>query len=450
MKKLLLALCLAAAQAATAQNADTRIGTLINESNWFELKRTMEVTPRDSVSPLLYWMGTAMTAHYFNRPDSACTAIGTVLNEHQEEIGGQNSVHMAALMATNLTRCGRYEEAAALMQSLAQQLQAQGVDTATTASILKAADLYTMYAHESPLCRPLHPAGEYHLPFTFNDDMHQGYKKQGHFLMLDARINGRSEPVVFDTGAGMNIISSRQAEACGLRQTEITIDMQGIGRQQGRIAMADTLRIGPMAWQNVPFLIVDTRTGDAEADSVGGLLQPVIGLPIMLSMKEVQFDFEHRELVIPATPTPNPPNSSNLLRTDSEGLRVESRDNEGHPMYMHLDTGSYGSDLTARWYAAHRTQVEAQGQPDSLRMAGIGGVSRQKTYRIPRLTYRIGQGEATIENVHVSTGLDLRTGQPVGEMFGVGDIDGIIGLGLLERFRRVTLNLEEMYIDAQP
>ena len=420
MKKLLLALCLAAAQAATAQNADTRIGTLINESNWFELKRTMEVTPRDSVSPLLYWMGTAMTAHYFNRPDSACTAIGTVLNEHQEEIGGQNSVHMAALMATNLTRCGRYEEAAALMQSLAQQLQAQGVDTATTASILKAADLYTMYARESPLCRPLHPAGEYHLPFTFNDDMHQGYKKQG------------------------------QAEACGLRQTEITIDMQGIGRQQGRIAMADTLRIGPMAWQNVPFLIVDTRTGDAEADSVGGLLQPVIGLPIMLSMKEVQFDFEHRELVIPATPTPNPPNSSNLLRTDSEGLRVESRDNEGHPMYMHLDTGSYGSDLTARWYAAHRTQVEAQGQPDSLRMAGIGGVSRQKTYRIPCLTYRIGRGEATIENVHVSTGLDLRTGQPVGEMFGVGDIDGIIGLGLLERFRRVTLNLEEMYIDAQP
>lgn len=449
MKKLLLALCLATVQTVSAQTADQHIGTLINESNWFELKQTMDETPRDSVSPLLYQMGTALTAHYFNRPDSACTAIGTLLNEHQAEMGGQNSVHMVSLMATNLTRCGRYEEAAALMQSLAEQLQAQGVDTATTAAIRKAADVYAMYAHESPLCRQLHPAGEYHIPFTFNDDMHQGYKKQGHFLMLDARINDTSEPVVFDTGAGMNIISSNQAEACGLRLTDITIDMQGIGTQQGRIALADTLRIGPMAWQNVPFLIVDTRTGDAEADSVGGLLQPVIGLPIMLSMKEVQFDFEHRELVIPATPTPNPMNSSNLLRTDSEGLRVESRDDEGHPMYMHLDTGSYGSDLTARWYAAHRTQVEAQGQPDSLRMAGIGGVSRQKTYRIPHLTYRIGQGEATIEDVHVSTGLDLRTGQPVGEMFGVGDIDGIIGLGLLEHFRRVTLNLEEMYLDAE-
>lgn len=449
MKKLLLALCLATVQTVSAQTADQHIGTLINESNWFELKRTMDETPRDSVSPLLYQMGTALTAHYFNRPDSACAAIGILLNEYQPELGPQNAVNMATLLATDLTRSNRYQEAAALMQSLAGQLQAQGVDTATTTPILQAADLYTAYARESPLCRPLHPAGEYHLPFTFNDDMHQGYKKQGHFLMLDARINGTNEPVVFDTGAGMNIISSSQAEACGLRQTEITIDMQGIGRQQGRIAIADTLRIGPMAWQNVPFLIVDTRTGDAEADSVGGMLQPVIGLPIMLSMKEVQFDFEHHELLIPATPTPNPLAGSNLLRTDSEGLRVESRDDEGHPMYMHLDTGSYGSDLTARWYATHRTQVEAQGQPDSLRMAGVGGVSKQKTYRMPRITYRIGQGQATLDDVHVSTGLDLRTGQSVGNLFGISDIDGIIGLGLLERFRRVTLNLEEMYINAE-
>lgn len=449
MKKLLLALCLATVQTVSAQTADQHIGTLINESNWFELKRTMDETPRDSVSPLLYQMGTALTAHYFNRPDSACTAIGILLNEYQPELGPQNAVNMATLLATDLTRSNRYQEAAALMQSLAGQLQAQGVDTATTAPILQAADLYTAYARVAPFCRLLHPADEYHIPFSFNDDMHQGYKKQGHFLMLDARINGTSEPVVFDTGAGANIISSRLAEACGLRLTDITLGMQGIGRQQGRVALADTLRIGPMAWQNVPFLIVDTRTGDAEADSIGDLLQPVIGLPIILSMKEVQFDFEHHELLIPATPTPNPLAGSNLLRTDSEGLRVESRDDEGHPIYMHLDTGSYGSDLTARWYAAHRTQVEAQGQPDSLRMAGIGGVSKQKTYRMPRITYRIGQGQAALDDVHVSTGLDLRTGQSVGNLFGISDIDGIIGLGLLERFRRVTLNMEEMYINAE-
>lgn len=53
---------------------------------------------------------------------------------------------MATLLATDLTRSNRYQEAAALMQSLAGQLQAQGVDTATTTPILQAADLYTAYA----------------------------------------------------------------------------------------------------------------------------------------------------------------------------------------------------------------------------------------------------------------------------------------------------------------
>lgn len=114
-------------QTVSAQTADQHIGTLINESNWFELKRTMDETPRDSVSPLLYQMGTALTAHYFNRPDSACTAIGILLNEYQPELGPQNAVNMATLLATDLTRSNRYREASALMQSLAGQLQAQGV-----------------------------------------------------------------------------------------------------------------------------------------------------------------------------------------------------------------------------------------------------------------------------------------------------------------------------------
>ena len=34
---------------------------------------------------------------------------------------------------------------------------------------------------------------------------------EGHFIAMDGRINGRESPLVFDTGAGVNIISSRQA-----------------------------------------------------------------------------------------------------------------------------------------------------------------------------------------------------------------------------------------------
>ena len=60
----ILLLSTAAMLASQAQNADGRIGTCMNEGRWF-----------DPVNPILYKMAVAMTHHYFNRPDSACTVL---------------------------------------------------------------------------------------------------------------------------------------------------------------------------------------------------------------------------------------------------------------------------------------------------------------------------------------------------------------------------------------
>ncbi len=101
--------------------------------------------------------------------------------------------------------------------------------------------------------------------------------------------------MVFDTGAGINIISSRDAKKFGIQATDITMDMTGVGKQTGHLAWADNIRIGNMSWQNVPFFIVDMKTGDSKTDSAGTMLPPVIGLPIMQSMGEIQFDFVKHE-----------------------------------------------------------------------------------------------------------------------------------------------------------
>ena len=119
----ILLLSTAAMLASQAQNADGRIGTCMNEGRWFDLAHELNVTPADSVNPILYKMAVAMTHHYFNRPDSACTVLGDLLNNHQEELG-DNTLSMAVLMGMNLARTDRYAEAADLMQSLCGQLGA--------------------------------------------------------------------------------------------------------------------------------------------------------------------------------------------------------------------------------------------------------------------------------------------------------------------------------------
>ena len=50
-------------------------------------------------------------------------------------------------------------------------------------------------------------------------------------------------------------------------------------------------------------------------------------------------------------------------------------------------------------------------ESDSLRQAGIGGVSITRSYILPQKKFRIGSGTAVLDSVGVNTGIDLHTGQ---------------------------------------
>lgn len=243
------------------------------------------------------------------------------------------------------------------------------------------------------------------------------------------------------------------ARQYGLRRLGMDVTVGGIGgMKQGYYAMADTLRIGGMTWINVPFYVVDLQTGHAEADRLGKDLQlpPVIGLPILLRMQEIQLDFARREFVIPAVPTPSPLRESNMIRTDSECLQVKVADETGTPLYFHFDTGSYYTNMQPAWYGRHRKEVEAAGIPDSLRQAGIGGVSITRSYILPQKKFRIGSGTAVLDSVGVNTGIDLHTGQLDKAAFSNGQEDGFLGLNLLEKFSKVIINLKDMYLETIP
>lgn len=435
---------------ACAQGCNERIGELMNGSWWFELEREMRnVAVRDSLDPMLCGMAESLTDHYFNRPDSACVSLGRLLEGYQEEMG-DNTLSMAVLLGMNMARAGHYGEAADLMQSLADQLTACGVDSTETAGYYTLVEQYREFAAVGNILKPLHKAGEYRVPMTIDDDMHKAAKngREAHFAAIGGSINGIAGNFVFDTGAGVNVISGRDAKKYGLRRLNCTIDMLGVGGlQKGVYAIADTLRLGGMAWQNVPFLVVDIATGDAVADSIGAMLEPVIGLPVMFSMGEVQMDFSSREFVIPAKPSDNPLGFCNMMRTDSEGLCVRIAGEDGEPLFMHFDTGGYYTTMFGTWYDKHSAEVEAAGTPDSIRRAGVGGVSVTFGYRVPRMKFMLGNEWVELDSVQVSTGIDKRTGEKETAGFSAGSSqDGVLGLDMLECFDRVIINFKDMFM----
>ena len=67
---------------------------------------------------------------------------------------------------------------------------------------------------------------------------------------------------------------------------------------------------------------------------------------------------------------------------------------------------------------------------------------------LPQMEFRIGHGTTTLQSVCVDTGIGLHDGQPQTADYLSGEEDGVIGLDLLERFKRVILNLKEMYMEA--
>lgn len=446
LKSLLVLSCLFFSMTACAQSADERIGKLIEESRWFDLEHELKTTPAGEVTPCLRKMALAMTHHCFNRPDSACIVLSDLLANHQNELGG-SLLNMVMLLGTSQARTGDYAGAAGLTGEVCRQLAALGMDASQIAPYAALVRQYRALASFGPLCRPLHKAGEYRFPMILEGEGDQ------HFIKLDGSINGQSCRMIFDTGAGGNLISPQLAARFGLRMSEADVTVGGIGgMKEGRYAVADTLRIGGMVWTDVPFFVVDTRSGHAEADRIGksGQLPPVVGLPLMFRMGEICLDFDRREVVVPARPTRNPLDGSNLIRTDTESLCLKAADGAGNPLWFHFDTGSYYTYMQPSWYARHREQVEAVGRADTLRMGGIGGVSVTRSYVLPRMTFRIGNGTAALDSVSVNTGADLHTGQNQIPSSAGGREDGVAGLNLLEKFGRVIINLKDMYMEAFP
>lgn len=352
VRKICTIFCLLVSLSMQAQNADIRIGQLVNESNWFELEQALKETPAGSVSPFLRQLAASMTHHYFNRPDSACAVLYDLLSNHQQELGDY-TMNMVLLYSVNLARTGHYNDAADLLQNLYNQLAAMGMDSIQIAPYRSQAQQYLALSACGSFYRPLHKPGEYHIPMVIEN------KGGQHSIEMDGSINGKEGRFLFDTGAGGNLITPKLAKEYGLRFLDTDITVAGIGGlKQGEYAIADTLRIGGMTWVNVPFAVIDTHTGHEEADKFNEKYQlpPVIGLPVMLCMQEIQLDFARRELVIPAIPTPNPLGRSNLIRTDTEGLQLKTADESGYPVYLHFDTGSYytwsqsgTTDTVKRW-----------------------------------------------------------------------------------------------------
>lgn len=413
---------------AMPQAADERVAELMNNEDWHSLRDFCDKHGGEVASPVLDATARFLTDYFSNRMDSAVWSGADLLNNYQSELG--SSLHaVTTCYAAVLDNVGQPGMAADVMGQYADALVAAGCaegDEYATAAYFR--DYYSFCAELGGEMKFERPAEDAVVPFKGNGTIY-----------LSGNIDGTATDLLFDTGAGVNVITEAQATRFDLRHTGIKgATVQGYGREETAIAFADSVRIGCMVFRDVPFHIVPVNTGHPKADSALVEMPPVVGIPFIRRMQEVRLDFADSTLTVPARLTPMPFEQGNVCLSTAGGLelRITSR---GRLVDLTFDTGAAFATLNANYYTANRDYVDSVGIADSLRTAGVGGWRMSRTMVLPHFEYQVGGRTFMSDSVPV----EIDHADP-------WLAQGLFGVKECAAAGEVTINLKEMFIDFTP
>ena len=429
-------LCLCGLFGASAQSVDERIGKAMNEGDWFALDSIYSSTPKDSIHPFLEVFSRCLLGNRFNRPDVSIPAFAELLNNHSESLGLENLLNSAVMFSMDLSMEGDNAKAAGVIESVLGATK-QYLDSAAVASMRRYGDKYKALAAYNPY--NIKFDGETgRVPFRIVP-VGKPEKKAVLMHLSDTKINGVDADVTFDTGAGVNIVSHELAAKYNLIPLDATNTVAGVGRRDGSYVIAKELAIGNITVSDVPFLVMDISSNNAEADQYIDAFNIIVGSELMLRLKDVTIDFEKKEIIVPAEAPMRSGVRPNMYFSTQMNLLTKGSV-LGNPMLMVIDSGdaSYGM-LSRRFYDTNESYVKAHAEPDSIRMAGIAGVVISPCYKVPDMPLSMGGNVVLPNEMAVLTG----------EWHGMNDYECTVGLKTLMLFGKVRFNLVDLVVSTE-
>lgn len=368
--------------------ADAVVANALNDGNPFELRRAYEAS-HDSLSPMIDCFAKAMIANNFNNPAEACEAIGSLVKNHQDEIGLENTMNMLYLKAANMAKEGQYAEASQVLTNVVDKLSPY-IDKSSLSRFSEKAAEYAELAKFPIVNGIVIPSSGTSIPFSL--DTIQANGKTAVRMFIDATINGQSLRVQFDTGAGTNVISEATAKRLNLRPLGTEGTMRGVGNTKGRKAIAERLQLGGLEMRYVPFIVADIRSGvDSIDNRYFKSLDAVIGVEVINAVKEMRLDFKHKRIVIPAHPSPMGKTDEHNLAIGRAGIfQIEAAIN-GVKYPTGLDTGASASVLNGAYFKENEKWITANCKEDSVREAGAGGIRMSKAYMVENVPVAVGR-----------------------------------------------------------
>ena len=403
-----------------AQEADMKVGELLNTSNWFELERVYPALAADVQTPMLKQMAEVLLASNFNRPEELREKLQKLIAEHQAELGFENVCNMTVMGAMVEGYEGNYAVAADMVKAIADAVKAAtGSLEGTGLSELLA---YYEAVHEYPAPVLEKPVGDVRIPLTEKSDL----------LWIPVVVNGRTYDFILDTGASFTMISQDLAKDMG---ATIISDPVFVGGGEstggyGQRAFIENMNVGPVSLKNVIAFVSENPTDDVPLK-----VDAVLGMDFIERAGEIQINLAAMTLIIPAQTTALPASGRNIILETNIPV-VESTDANGNRYTFILDTGASGANLSDLWFAKN-AEMAAALPVETQNVWGHGGTVQLEIVKVPEFKLTIGTSSAEFKDFPATVPANGTVSS---------SRDGRLGMGLLKQFSKVIFNFEDMFV----
>ena len=419
---LLIAFLLAYNSAYSQTQADVRMGEILNNGDLFQLRKEYP-NLRDSVSiKMLNLIADAQLGIGFNKPESAAVALDSLLLHHQNEMGAETSIGMAALQGMNFLNLDMYEQAGEVGENLVNALK-NSVPFEALYSFVFIEKVGKALANV-PKPYLERPNRDITVPLSVET------VGRGKHIYIPVEVNGVTKNYIFDTGCSFgNFVSEKYAEEANLKIVADSIPVSGMEIGFVKLATADSMKIGEMIYHNPIFMVAPL---DNELDSIFAF-DGVLGYHCIRDAKEIIIDNEAGRFVFPQKASVGEPNM--YLSSNTPQVRISYN---GQPFDLIFDTGNVKSDLGNKFAKTFPDSIDGLTEQPTSR-GGFGGISQIKAVTLPEFCFEAAGSTVTLHNTEV-----IKNTENDSQLF-----SGSLGADFVLSFKRLVINYQNMFIRGE-
>lgn len=367
------------------------------------------------------WLYYQMYCDQFSGKDAQSNdCADQLLSKYRQKLNDTLLADVMAAKAMNYSRMYRYKEAAVLYDAVLDQY-VHVLDSASFESYQNVYLLVNTLASVKP--QTMSMTGDVEIA---------AYRNRMNHLMTPVESGGSSDEFIFDTGANISTVSEHCANKMGFSRFAVTIDM-GTSTHvkiRSQLAVADSLYVGDILFENVVFLVVPDSL--LTFPSVDYSIHGIIGFPVIFQMGEICF---RKEGPIVILQSPRKTTLHNMFLDDFNP--VVQLLTETDTLLFTLDTGARNSELSGKFYDHHRAMVEKEGEKRRSPRGGAGAIVDVDEYLLSGFHYTIGNKSHVLNEIPV-----ICSEYDFNKCY-----DGNLGQDVFLQFDEMILNFQEMFLD---